>query len=65
MLAVNSISVQSAQSMRALIVLLAIILVISWRAVLKIAIFILAVALLALLGTGAFALLNHAHQLIK
>jgi hypothetical protein len=65
MLAVRSTSVQSAESVRALIVLLAIILVINWRAVLKIAIFILAVAVLALLGTGAFALLHHAHHLIK
>jgi hypothetical protein len=65
MFAIKPTSVQSVQSVRALIVLLAVILVINWRAVLRIAIFILAVAVLALLGMGAFALLYHAHHLLK
>lgn len=65
MLAVKGTSAQNVEAVRVIIVLLAVAVVIHWRTVLKIAIFILAAAVIVLLGTGAYALLQHAPHAIK
>jgi hypothetical protein len=59
MVAVKGTAVHNVAAARTLIVVLAILLAVHWRIALKIALFILAATVIALLGTGAFALLHH------
>lgn len=62
MLAVKGTTPQNIESGRVLVILIAIALVIYWRTALKAIIMILAVALIAALGSGAVALLQGMHH---
>lgn len=65
MVAVKGTAVQNVAAARALIIVVAILLAVHWRIVLKIALLILAATVFALLGTGAYAVLHHAHHAIR
>lgn len=64
MLAVQG-AVQHAASIRALIVLLAILTVMFWRSAIKLAIMIVAILVLVLITSGALTLLASAQHVIK
>lgn len=65
MIAVKGTQVQNLAATRALIVVLAILIVVQWRIVLKMVLLILAVAFIALLGTGAYEVLHHVHHAVR
>jgi hypothetical protein len=56
--------VDNVAATRAVIVVLAVVLAVHWRIVLKIAFLVLAATVIALLGTGAYTLLHHSHYAI-